>query len=597
MHPMRQCGTCTLLNAPERRQCDACGSLITAMPVVYVTLNGGTTNVTCPSCDASNPVDAPRCFICGGSLMHVTQHHHSTPFAPHVGGAASAIQVDDDDEDMCAVCMSQPADHRFVPCGHAVLCGSCAHVSRAATSCYVCRHPVSAIQPVTRIAATPRRSSTSQRPNVGGVLNDPPGGPPRPWRAVQSTFPWFGGDVNAWPSFVTEIKAAGAAFVKMELGNSYPQAHIKECVWSAAHEERVKEGWRLHACPEGAWAGIFAWHASSSGTQGVQAISRDGYDPATRSRNNHGTGEYFGVHHSQSTEYGRNNRTQHGDSIMLVNFILRGKHVQWVEDFCFICNNPKRDDFRRGEVVPLFAVPLFIVHFTKREPPNRWSVPRFPYRWQFGWHNDELSDYIAYDHDTTLALNQQLCLKYSGHPDAQLSVEVALRQNHDPNNAAPYRIDLVTMTQTNEDTRFLRRINVVCVPPTDLPKTLWMVLHDELAVDRRDAQHTSGADRRRHDRNRYAGTQDRPKQFWMVLDMFVQRALSAAYFAYYGLPDPVTGKHLDFRKVLRNRYSTVFVNMRQMRADLETLKLHYVSRDSTGRERMDEGIPLAVVDS
>jgi hypothetical protein len=44
----------------------------------------------------------------------------------------------------CAVCLSAPRDHAFVPCGHRCVCGSCGLLimSRPCAACPMCREPL-----------------------------------------------------------------------------------------------------------------------------------------------------------------------------------------------------------------------------------------------------------------------------------------------------------------------------------------------------------------------------------------------------------------------------------------------------------------------
>jgi len=46
--------------------------------------------------------------------------------------------ADDDDEQLCVVCMEAERSHVFIPCGHVCLCEGCA-TSQTWAECPVCR--------------------------------------------------------------------------------------------------------------------------------------------------------------------------------------------------------------------------------------------------------------------------------------------------------------------------------------------------------------------------------------------------------------------------------------------------------------------------
>ena len=57
-------------------------------------------------------------------------------------------------EPLCAICLSAPADHLVVPCGHQCGCGSClARVAASGGGCPICRAPLTAVQRVYRSGA------------------------------------------------------------------------------------------------------------------------------------------------------------------------------------------------------------------------------------------------------------------------------------------------------------------------------------------------------------------------------------------------------------------------------------------------------------
>jgi hypothetical protein len=657
----RQCARCTLLNDPGFRECQACGdSQLMHMPVVMVTMGEERTNCTCPGCGANSPIDAPRCFICGYSLTAhasgVAADDDDDEDVKIVSGggrpaaASTHVAVDDEEEDECMVCMAAPATYGFVPCGHIVLCAGCRPNFAGTRECFTCRTKVQRITQMSKKAAPARGLAVKTRAHPSAPAGHPAHGtnpnPSRNWQHVGSTFPWIGGESDAWPRFVREIEAAAAAYVKLELGGRYPQAHVKRCDWSADLVDRLKQGWCQHACPEGAWAGMFGWHGSKRGVSAINAIARKGWDPATRSRNAHGTGDYFAVHHSQAVEYaldaGSKGRTSHGDTPMLLAFILRGEHLTWVEDYCMICANPT-------DVPMSFAFPMITVHFTQQDPPDQWVVPRFPYRWQFGWEkdrtenpsdddddddddtydddDDDTSDddqqqqqwvtvqsksgeYHPYEHAVNMQLNEAMCRFYASKRNANNQVEHTMTYSTERHDGVhtDYVVDFAHMTQTNLDTQFLRKINIEPVPPARLPKTLWMMLRDAAEIDRQDAAVTHGANRHRHDyakdkSNAPGGGQGAnsaaAEQFWLVLDMFSQRQLSRGYFQYHGQPCSHTGQILPSRRNQRARYAEVTVHKTLMRADFDRMLLQVMTWDNRKRQQVPEepGWPLAVVDA
>jgi hypothetical protein len=50
------------------------------------------------------------------------------------------VTLEDDDENLCSICLDQPRHTIFMPCGHHVTCRSCAADIRAKTNeCPICR--------------------------------------------------------------------------------------------------------------------------------------------------------------------------------------------------------------------------------------------------------------------------------------------------------------------------------------------------------------------------------------------------------------------------------------------------------------------------
>ena len=123
------------------------------------------------------------------------------------------------------------------------------------------------------------------------------------------------------------------------------------------------------------------------------------------------------MHHSQVVEYlGSDNA-----STVILAFVMRGVHLTWVEDFCVVCNNPVND------AGISYCLPILT---TRLHRPAPWSVPRFPYRWQFSWINDEEQDYIVYDQEVNYTLCQGLTLKYAP-PHVLVGVPPCQRWRHD----------------------------------------------------------------------------------------------------------------------------------------------------------------------
>ena len=80
------------------------------------------------------------------------QRAQAAPVPPQAEGAgapvlesadADAEEADGDASDGCTICLDQPSTHAFVPCGHRVVCGTCAQTyeeHRASMRCPVCAH-------------------------------------------------------------------------------------------------------------------------------------------------------------------------------------------------------------------------------------------------------------------------------------------------------------------------------------------------------------------------------------------------------------------------------------------------------------------------
>ena len=52
---------------------------------------------------------------------------------------------DENDEQLCVICLAEPRSHAFVPCGHRCVCTACAEDSRSARKCPMCKGEVSQI--------------------------------------------------------------------------------------------------------------------------------------------------------------------------------------------------------------------------------------------------------------------------------------------------------------------------------------------------------------------------------------------------------------------------------------------------------------------
>lgn len=70
------------------------------------------------------------------------------PGAAAAAWAASKQEASsaEDDDDACVICLDQPSNLTFQPCGHTVTCAVCAMmVTQAEQPCPVCRSPVTSV--------------------------------------------------------------------------------------------------------------------------------------------------------------------------------------------------------------------------------------------------------------------------------------------------------------------------------------------------------------------------------------------------------------------------------------------------------------------
>ena len=100
-------------------------------------------------------------------------------------------------------------------------------------------------------------------------------------------------------------------------------------------------------------------------------------------------------------------------------------------------------------------------------------------------------------------------------------------------------------TQINDETGFERKINITCVPSTQLPRTMWVHLV--------------------------------ASEHWAILDLFAQRAMTETYNDYH-----------DHGRAPSRRLANVAVCKRQFQFDVQAMRL--IAQD--GREGP---IPVALV--
>ena len=600
----RQCPRCTYFNDEERAVCDMCGQGLANEHAVYTNWKDahGSTSWPCVYCQEVNPSARSDCYYCGAmsgpkpttvssrkgkevividdqnTWMDDAQYYEQQRRLLEEAKAArqaKPVKPKEEEVDLCVLCLNPNPTHAFMPCGHTVLCKPCADGYAVSNSkdprCFICRAHYDRIAMASSIGM-----SVSNRVPAAPRAQ---GAPDCSWQPVRSTFPWIGGEISRWDGFLKEIQVAADRFLEREVFESgvweRNQVSVRPCNWNNVLA-KFKDGWASLACPEGPWCGLFGWHCSNT-MDATFAIAKDGWDPATRSKNNHGPGEYFGVHHSQVFEYARARRDDpqsrfYRKTTLLLAFVLRGEHVKWVEDFCYVVNNPTDED-------STYCLPLFTVQFPNSPPEKRWAVPRMPYRWQFQWENDEKNDFISYEWSINTQLNTLKTRMFAGqvnqHDDSQCAVVVEIRRD-DPSSDGTrqqYAIRVNRYVQENLETNFVRRVELKCVPAIPLPKTLWMMLMP------RD-------------------------ETWVVLDMFCQRTLSEAYFKYR--PDELSLRQGEFpsrratSRVAACRYANVIVHGHGWFVDLERLQLHRGSIDAARRKGpmpTEGGQLLAVVDS
>jgi hypothetical protein len=117
--------------------------------------------------------------------------------------------------------------------------------------------------------------------------------------------------------------------------------------------------------------GLFAWHGSNAMTN-FPSLFFEGWDPARRNRQAHGEGEYFGTDHDNTLYYST------GTKRLIVAFVLRGPHLEYVGGHCYIVNNPNGDISHCLPVLDILVPPGTL--------PSHNIHPR---RWNFSWETDD----------------------------------------------------------------------------------------------------------------------------------------------------------------------------------------------------------------
>ena len=549
--PQRQCPICTLINDAIESSCVACDEDLEGEPIIFATSGGERTAVRCGLCSTSNPSGAKFCVECGNRVSTVATNSYQP------GGAKRSPVTT---EETCFVCLDLPPTISLLPCRHKVICRTCAPNFVSGWQCSQCHRPASGVDVPGVLSPTAPAAVAS----ASAASSSPQAFPP-----VPSTFPWMGGDIRKFDEFLAETRRGARAFLQAEIGHLLATrgASFHPADVSGTLLTKFKSAWAGAACPEGVWSGLFGWHANGS-AQATLAVSRDGWLPSLRKRNRHGPGEYFGLHHSQVLEY-----TEGKHASILLGFALRGPHVSWVEDFCFIVNNNPRDDFET------LCLPMFVVRI---EPScmEPWSVPRTPFRWVFKWENDDETDFIAFEGPVNMKLNERMCQVYASsatrnrRQSADFSkVKTSLRREGDRKDT-DYVIDVVNYTQLNLETQFSRKIDVACVPSIPLPPTLWLMLIPAAPGDNGRIQ----------------------ESLWLPVDMFAQRALCSAHYAYSRAVLQQQQQRVADPQVLQ--WADVMVNRDVMRVNVKTMVAYAtVSTTGSGRKITGNGVPLAIVAS
>jgi hypothetical protein len=209
--------------------------------------------------------------------------------------------------------------------------------------------------------------------------------------------------------------------------------------------EAFFRGWAMLGSPDIA-DGFFALHGTGE-NDSVDAILRGGFDTAKRRRQNHGPGEYFTESIHEALAYAE------GHERLILTYILPGKHITEVKNFCVVCNNPPSWSGYH------YCLPVMELTIAAGPAPPR----PVPWRWQFFWHGEGEDEWWPHDPQTNEALNALCATWMHSGRDGASAVEVEIMRH---NNSAcdKYCIDVSEHTQRNLRTNYVRRIKTVNVP-------------------------------------------------------------------------------------------------------------------------------------
>ncbi|KAH3763536.1 ATP-dependent helicase HrpB [Pelomyxa schiedti] len=221
---------------------------------------------------------------------------------------------------------------------------------------------------------------------------------------------------------------------------------------------------------------FFAWHGTPS-EEGVVGISHFGWDPQRRRGQAYGPGEYFGITSAVSLGYCGNVKR------MIVALISRARSTT-VQGFCYVVNNPV-------DKSSSYCLPVLTVSFGDER-----STPRFisvsspqgillnnghsvnqewvsPFRWF--WKTDS-NEFEPYRNEVSAVL-EELYDAYSCGGPAVVMTRPIMRYVDD--RPQEYRIDFLSMKQTNPATGYIRPICRRPQPIAAGSRTTWQYLSDQ----------------------------------------------------------------------------------------------------------------------
>lgn len=224
---------------------------------------------------------------------------------------------------------------------------------------------------------------------------------------------------------------------------------------------------------------LFAWHGTSS-DEAIVSICHYGFDPARRSGQAYGTGEYFGQTPDVSRGYAR------GTSRLIVALLLRGQQTTTHGNFCYVVNNPT--DWKMSFCLPVLVVTYgankcqlpFITDFPLQKLPHHLfrseDFPEeensedqgrsvqceltersnwiSPYRWH--WKTDS-GDFQPYTDEINGLIEKAHDSFQSGIGPGEYETPPLIRFVDD--RPQSYRINFKNMTQINTTSGYIREVS------------------------------------------------------------------------------------------------------------------------------------------